>query len=58
MMIQDTLKRELKFYNSYVDHYFQFYHLMSHIQQSTCQLAADQFRIEFSHKILDKSNQV
>jgi len=34
-------KEDLEIYNSYVDHYFQFYHLISHIQQSTRELAVD-----------------
>ena len=35
-------KEDLKDYNFYVDHYFQFYHLVNQNQQSTRQQAADQ----------------
>jgi len=42
-------KEDLKVDNSYVDHYFKFYHLISDIQQQTCQQAADQ--IEYPHQI-------
>ena len=48
-------KEDLKGYNSYVNHCFQFYHFLSYVQQSTRQQA--EIRIEYPHQIKFEDNE-
>ena len=51
-------KEHLKGYKSYVNHYFKFSHLMSHIRQLTYQLAVYKFKIEIPYPILEIKDKI